>query len=49
MAAKPTADSIFEMATLAPQAFAEKWAGAALSEGTSYQQRFVDLSSMTLP
>ena len=37
-----------EMAPLTPQAFAEKWAGAALSEGASYQQRFVDLSSMTL-
>ena len=29
-----------------PQAFAEKWAGAALSERASYQQHFLDLCAM---
>jgi hypothetical protein len=37
------------MATLTSQAFAEKWAEAALYEGASYQECFVDLLSMTLP
>ena len=31
---------------LTPQAFAEKWAGAALSERASYQQHFLDLCAM---
>lgn len=34
------------MASLTPQAFAEKWAGAALSEKSSYQQHFLDLCAM---
>ena len=43
---KLIADSVVGMATLTPQAFAKKWTEAALSEGASYQQRFVDLSSI---
>ena len=34
------------MASLTPQAFAKKWAGAALSERASYQQHFLDLCAM---
>ncbi len=32
--------------TLTPQAIAEKWAGAALSERSSYQQHFLDLCAV---
>lgn len=34
------------MKQLVPQAFAEKWTGAALSERASYQQHFLDLCEM---
>jgi hypothetical protein len=34
------------MATLTPQAFAEKWARATLSERTSYVQHFLDLCAV---
>ncbi len=34
------------MPPLTPQAFAEKWAGTALSERASYQQHFLDLCAM---
>lgn len=34
------------MATLTPQAFAEKWARAALSERASYVQHFLDLCAV---
>src|SRR5918998_4065481 len=34
------------MATLTPQAFADKWSAAALSERASYQQHFLDLCAM---
>jgi hypothetical protein len=33
-------------AALTPQAFAEKWAGAAQSERASYQQHFLDLCAV---
>ena len=34
------------MATLTPQAFAEKWARAALSERALYVQHFLDLCAV---
>jgi len=30
------------MATLTPEGFAKRWAGSGLSEGSSYQQHFLD-------